>query len=294
MWTEFGLEKNSTRMPYRFKACCLYVGGLEGALPLNSAAALRFGRLLAWRFGQGSGLRIDPLKTRVSSMREMGRLLGFSDRLFRLLSDKKASFRRMQYALLIELERVNDFGKFREFVAREICSDGVWAGYHCVEALIYADVGHLAPVISISLYNSAQFIVGQLGGIEQAEILADLAVKFRTKNRTKTLVSRFMALYGSLATLARSKLATLVPARAFLLGLDIGILLILDREDVAGAIVREIKSIAQALNVDRGNMMRLSQVVDRIFYEGKGKEDAGAIVGSLATSIRQGVIPMGR
>ena len=143
----------------------------------------------------------------------MARVLGFSNRLFRLVLNKKTSFDRVQSALLMELGRVHDFGRLRDFVDRQICADGIWAGFLCVQVLFADNLSATANALSLS----GEYVLEQLGGISECEMIIDIAIAFiySSKRELKKVGPRLLPVYKELIELARAKAPTVVPARAF-------------------------------------------------------------------------------
>jgi hypothetical protein len=261
-----------------FKGICLYSGGMLRKLPDTYQIAFDIGRSLG---------HFDERLAWIKDFRRDYTVLGFSDRFFRFLDKKSVSLEQIQDALAVELSRIHDYAHLRLFSLRKQQSQGIASGFECVYALYYEGLGIDVPA-GLTLSLCAEFILSELDGYEQALGVLQMALELTHEKGMANLKKHPMELYGGLVAFAVSIAHQNIAARAFLLGLSLGILMMTGNKKVPGGLPQEIYVLVDQLNLSEMLHKSLQDVVDQVFYERSGLERIPELVEELSDSFRSG------
>jgi hypothetical protein len=261
-----------------FKGACLYSGGMLRKLPVAYQIAFHIGRSLG---------HFDERPAWIKGFRSDYSVVGFSDRFLRLLHQKDVSLEQIQSALAVELSKTHDYGDLRLFALRKQQSEGISLGFQCVYALYYKGLGIDVPAGYV-LSLCAEFILSELDGYDQALAVLQMALELTHEKGIENLKKHPMELYGGLVAFATSMAHQNIAARAFLLGLSLGILMMTGDEKVPGGLPQQIYVVADLLNLSETPHKSLQDVVDQVFYERTGLERIPELVEELSSSFQSG------
>src|SRR5260370_13903552 len=160
-------------------------------------------------------------------------------------------------------------------------------GFACVYAFYYKELGMDVPPANM-LSHCAEFILSELDGYDQGLGVLQMGLELTHEKGVANLKKHPLELYGGLVAFSVSIAHKNIAARAFFIGLSLGILMMTGNEEVPGGLPQEIYVLADMLNLSEILHKNLQDVVDQVFYERTGLERIPELVQELSSSFRSG------